>query len=95
MMELTIENVEKLLEEQVRPSLALHSGDIQVVELTDGILKVRLLGQCSGCPSATLTMEELVNAQLKEAFPQLKQAVLVTGVSDELIAQARELMKHR
>lgn len=94
-MELTIENVEKLLEEQVRPSLALHSGDIQVVELTDGILKVRLLGQCSGCPSATLTMEELVNAQLKEAFPQLKQAVLVTGVSDELIAQARELMKHR
>ena len=68
-MELTIENVEKLLEEQVRPSLALHSGDIQVVELTDGILKVRLLG--------------------------LKKAVLVTGVSDELIAQARELMKHR
>ena len=94
-MELTIENVEKLLEEQVRPSLALHSGDIQVVELTDGILKVRLLGQCSGCPSAALTMEELVNGELKEVFPQLKKAVLVTGVSDDLIAQARELMKHR
>lgn len=94
-MELTVENVERLLEEQVRPSLALHSGDIQVVELADGILKVRFLGQCSGCPSASLTMEELVDAQLKEAFPELKQAVLVTGVSDELIAQARELMKHR
>lgn len=94
-MELTVENVERLLEEQVRPSLALHRGDIQVVELADGILKVRFLGQCSGCPSASLTMEELVDAQLKEAFPELKQAVLVTGVSDELIAQARELMKHR
>lgn len=94
-MELTVENVERLLEEQVRPGLALHRGDIQVVELADGILKVRFLGQCSGCPSASLTMEELVDAQLKEAFPELKQAVLVTGVSDELIAQARELMKHR
>ncbi len=82
-MELTIENVEKVLDEQVRPSLAGHGGDIQVMELRDGILKVRLLGQCSGCPSASLTMEEL------------KQTVLVTGVSDDLIAQARELMKQR
>lgn len=94
-MELTIENVEKVLDEQVRPSLAGHGGDIQVMELKDGILKVRLLGQCSGCPSASLTMEELVNEELTNAFSELKQTVLVTGVSDDLIAQARELMKQR
>lgn len=94
-MNLTMENVEKVLDERVRPGLADHGGDIQVMELTGGILKVRLLGQCSGCPSANLTMEELVNEELASAFPDLKQAVLVTGVSDDLIAQARELMKQR
>ncbi len=94
-MELTIENVEKVLDERVRPSLADHGGDIQVMELAGGILKVRMLGQCSGCPSASLTMEELVNEELTGAFPELEEAVLVTGVSDDLIAQARELMKRR
>ena len=52
-----------------------------------------MLGQCSGCPSAELTMENLVNTELKEAFPELKQVVLMTGVSDELIAQAQEMLR--
>ena len=82
MGELEISKIEKVLDERVRPNLAQHGGDIEIEKLEDGVLHVRMHGQCSGCPSAELTLENLVNTELKEAFPELKDVVLVTGVSD-------------
>ena len=87
--------IEKVLDAKVRPELALHGGNIQVVGLEASILQIRMLGQCSGCPSVTFTMENLVNAELQEAFPDLKQVVLVNGVSDELISEAKAILKRR
>ncbi len=95
MAELTIEEIEKVLDEKVRPELAHHEGDIHVVKLEEGILHVRFVGHCMNCPSAELTLENTVNMSLKEAFPQLKDVVLVTGVSDELISSMREILKAR
>lgn len=95
MAELSIEAIEQVLDEKVRPQLALHGGDLQVMELNESVLKVRMLGQCSGCPSAQLTMESLVNTQLKEAFPQLSEVSLVTGVSDALLEEARQMLRMR
>ncbi|MCI8992427.1 MAG: NifU family protein [Eubacterium sp.] len=95
MQELNREEIEKVLNEKVRPDMALHGGNIRVEKLEDRILYVRMTGQCSGCPSADLTMENIVNTELKEAFPELEQVVLVTGVSDGLISQARELLNRR
>ena len=92
---ISIKEIEKVLDERVRPDLSLHGGNIQIEKLEDGVLHVRMLGQCSGCPSAELTMENLVDTELKEAFPELKQVVLVTGVSDELIAAAKEMLNRR
>lgn len=92
---ISIEEIEKVLDERVRPDLSLHGGNIQVEKIEDGVLHVRMLGHCSGCPSAELTMENLVNTELTEAFPELKQVVLVTGVSDDLISQAREILGRR
>ena len=95
MGEILIEEIEKVLNEKVRPDLSLHGGNIQIERLEDGVLHVRMLGQCSGCPSAELTMENLVNTELKEAFPELKQVALVTGVGDDLIRQAKEMLRMR
>ena len=95
MNELTVNNIEKVLDERVRPSLAQHGGDIQIEKLEDGVLHVRMHGQCSGCPSAELTLEELVSTELKDAFPELKQVALVTGVSEDLIEYARRIMRQR
>lgn len=92
---ISIKEIEKVLDERVRPDLSLHGGNIRIEKLEDGVLHVRMLGQCSGCPSAELTMENLVDTELKEAFPELKQVVLVTGVSDELIAAAKEMLNRR
>lgn len=95
MGQITMEEIEKVLDEKVRPDLALHGGGILVEKLEEDVLHVRMQGQCSGCPSAELTMESLVNAELTEAFPELKQVVLVTGVSDSLIDEARDILRRR
>lgn len=95
MTTISLEQIEKVLDEKVRPDMALHGGNIQVVELKEDVLHVRLLGHCSGCPSADLTMESLVDTELREAFPELKKVVLVSGVSDGLIAEAKAMLKKR
>ena len=90
-----LREIEKVLDEKVRPDLAMHGGDIHVTGLKGGVLSVRLLGQCSNCPSAMFTMESLVREELMQAFPQLSSVELVSGVSDDLIAQARQLLRER
>jgi Fe-S cluster biogenesis protein NfuA len=91
----TIAKIEALLDNKVRPALALHRGDVRVVSYENGILKIRLLGQCSNCPSASDTTQDLVAGELISAVPELRQVVLETGVSDELLEQARALLRSR
>ena len=93
--QITMEAVEAVLDEKVRPDLAMHGGDIEVVKIEDDVIHVRMRGQCAGCPSAEFTLENLVDEELKEAFPQLKKVALVTGVSDDLIEEAKALLKRR
>lgn len=95
MSEISVEEIDKVLEEKIRPNLALHGGDIKIESIREGTLSMRMLGQCSGCPSANLTMENLVNTELKEAFPELKQVFLVTGVSDSLILEAKQMLQKK
>jgi len=87
--------VEKVIEEDVRPQLGEHQGDIEIVELKDDILKVRFLGMCSNCPSANMTLESVVCTAVKEKIPEIKNVILVTGVSDDLLALANDMLKHR
>ena len=88
-----LEQIEQVLNEKVRPQLALHGGDIRSLSCEDGVYRFRLLGQCSGCPSAYLTTESLIQETLLQAFPDLKQVVLVQQVSDDLLDQARAILR--
>ena len=83
-----------MLDEKVRPSLRAHGGEIQVDRLEDGVLYVKLLGQCAGCPSADLTNETLVEAELVKTLPELvKKVSVIQTVSDELWEQAKRLLR--
>ena len=62
------EAIEKALEE-VRPMLALHAGGIELVGVEGGVVKVRLLGTCHGCPLSELTLKAGVEEHLKERVP--------------------------
>ena len=61
------------------------------------MLYVKLLGQCAGCPSADLTNETIVEAELVQALPELvRKVAVVQTVSDELWEQAKKLLReHR
>ena len=92
-----LKRVEAVLDESVRPALRSHGGEIAVDRLENGVLYVKLLGQCAGCPSADLTNEMVVEAELVKALPDLvRKVAVVQTVSDELWEQAKKLLReHR
>ncbi len=89
-----MKKIEAVLDEKVRPSLRSHGGEIQVDRWEDGVLYVKLLGQCAGCPSADLTHATLIEAELTAALPELvRKVAVVQTVSDELWEQAKRLLR--
>ncbi|MEG1593733.1 MAG: NifU family protein [Oscillibacter sp.] len=86
--------IEQVLDEKVRPALRAHGGAIEVDHLENKVLHVKLLGQCAGCPSADLTNETLVEAELTAALPEtVERVVVVQNISDELWDQAKRLLR--
>ena len=61
--------LEQLLDELVRPALRAHGGDVALVGYENGILRLRMLGQCAGCPAANMTNETLIEGQLMPLLP--------------------------
>lgn len=66
------EKVEKALQ-TIRPALQADGGDVELVDVIDGIVKVRLKGSCSGCPMSQLTLTRGVEAAIKKAVPEVKK----------------------
>lgn len=89
-----LKRIEAVLDEKVRPALWAHGGEIEIDRLENQVLYVKLLGQCAGCPSADLTNETLVEAELVQALPELvKKVSVVQTVSDDLWEQAKKLLR--
>lgn len=86
--------IESLLDAEVRPQFLLHGGGMETVRLEGGRYVYRLTGQCAGCPSAYLTAEELIRRTLLANIPELQDAVLEQGVSDELMDMAKKFLRH-
>ena len=70
------EKIEKALA-TIRPALQADGGDIQLVSVEDGIVKVRLIGACSGCPMSQMTMAQGVEQAIKKAVPEVKKVIAV------------------
>jgi Fe/S biogenesis protein NfuA len=91
-----LEKIEQVLDERVRPALRAHGGDIKALSFENGVFRFQLTGHCAGCPAADLTTESLVEKELTEAFPEISQVLLVQNVSEDLLAQAKEILsRHR
>ena len=89
-----LDNIQRILEEDVRPALMAHEGDVELISYESQVVKVKLHGKCSGCPSAYLTTEELIAAKIKEKNPEVKDVVLVQEVNPELLDFARRILNH-
>lgn len=63
-------NVETVLE-KVRPALQADGGDVELVDVEGGVVKVRLTGACGGCPMASVTLKNGIEALLKKEIPSV------------------------
>ena len=68
------DKVEAVLDE-IRPALMADGGDVQLVDVKEGVVTVRLLGACGGCPMATMTLQQGIERKLKEQVPEVKKVV--------------------
>lgn len=65
--------VQKIID-KIRPSLQADGGDVELVEVTDdGIVKVKLLGACHGCPMSTMTVKNGIERTLKQHLDGVKE----------------------
>jgi Fe-S cluster biogenesis protein NfuA len=62
---------------QIRPSLMRDGGNVELVDVNDGVVKVRLTGACGGCPMSALTLKMGIERILKKEIPEIKEVVTV------------------
>ena len=87
--------IEAVLDEYVRPLLRADGGDMRVTSVEDGIVYFTMTGHCAGCAAADMTAELLINEELTNRVPGVKKAVLKQEVSQELINQAKDILRSR
>jgi len=70
------EKVEAALN-QIRPALMADGGNVELVDVSQGVVKVKLTGACGGCPMATMTLRQGIERVIKEQVPEVKEVVAV------------------
>ena len=64
--------VAHFLNAEIRPALQTNGGDIEIIEVSDGVARVRLHGGCSGCPSAVMAVIMEVEQELRKRIPEIE-----------------------
>ncbi len=70
------EKVEAVLA-QIRPALQSDGGDVELVDVNEGIVRLKLKGACAGCPMATMTLRHGIERIIKEQIPEVKEVLAV------------------
>jgi Fe-S cluster biogenesis protein NfuA len=68
--------VEEILN-NIRPSLQADGGDVELVDVKEGIVSLRLKGACAGCPMSAMTLKNGIERILKEEISGIKEVVAV------------------
>jgi Fe-S cluster biogenesis protein NfuA len=61
----------------IRPALVSDGGDVELVDVRDGVVTLRLTGACHGCPMAVVTLRHGIERVLKEQVPEVEEVVAV------------------
>ncbi|MDJ0850785.1 MAG: NifU family protein [Myxococcota bacterium] len=70
-----VARIRRVLDEEVRPAVAMDGGDVVFAAFREGIVEVYLQGSCSGCPSSSATLQHGIEARLREAIPEVQGVV--------------------
>jgi Fe-S cluster biogenesis protein NfuA len=74
---MTKENIQVVLN-KIRPSLQADGGDVELVDVKGGTVRVKLTGACGGCPMSTMTLKMGIERILKKELPEVKEVVAVS-----------------
>lgn len=69
--------IRQVLDEEIRPAVAMDGGDITFDKYEDGVVYLFLQGSCAGCPSSTVTLKMGIETRLKELIPEIKEVVSI------------------
>lgn len=70
------EKVEAALN-KIRPALMADGGNVELVDVQDGVVKVRLTGACGGCPMSQMTLKMGIERILRKEVPEIKEVVAI------------------
>jgi Fe-S cluster biogenesis protein NfuA len=76
MSETVEKRVQKALDE-IRPNIQADGGDIELVAVQKGTVKVRLQGHCAGCPMSAMTLKQGIETHIKKKVPEILKVVAV------------------
>lgn len=76
-----IRKVETLFDEQIRPALAAHGGNVEIVDIDNNKLFIKLSGGCQGCSSSLTTVRDGISRVIKSNFPEIEEIVDLTDHS--------------
>ena len=70
--------LEKLFDDMIRPALAAHGGNIELIDVDNNVVYVKMTGGCQGCASSQATLTDGVERLLKQHYPDIEKVVDMT-----------------
>lgn len=90
-----IDQIESVLDKNVRPFLRGHGGDVKVCSFHNGTVELKLSGSCAGCLEASDTKDILITQTLISSLPFVKEVVFNDEIDPELWKIAKQFLQHK
>jgi Fe/S biogenesis protein NfuA len=75
------DQIDQIFKEQINPAVAQHGGRVDLIDVDDGVVLVRMMGGCQGCGMANQTLKQGIEASLKGMLPDIKEVRDITDHS--------------
>jgi len=79
--------------DRARPFMRSHGGDVELLGVAEGVVRLRLAGNCSGCPSSTMTLKLAIEQAIYEAAPDVREIITGGQIVQEESAPANGLVQ--
>ncbi len=71
MVEELYQRVDRALD-QIRPAIRMDGGEVELIDVEEGIARVRMMGACGGCPMSTMTLKMGIERAIRQQVPEIK-----------------------
>jgi Fe/S biogenesis protein NfuA len=73
-----MEKIQTVIDDLINPALAMHGGFVELVDVDEGVVSMRMSGGCQGCGAAQMTMAQGIEALLRDEIPDVRKVIDVT-----------------